>query len=321
MHISSNTYYLKAIFLSLFLAVGLTIPTYSSTDPTTEEDPYMIKEFPIEGSGILKVSTPNGDISVQRMPYIEKVIVELYVDRGYSLWSGSKNLDNYRIIITQRGKEIIASVEPKNGDKGLFKEQVKFSYKIYVPQNMSTELKATGGNIIVSGLKGDHTFKNSGGDIIASDIEGKITSYTSGGNINVTFAKGTIFAWSEGGNVTVEKSQGEMRFKVNGGSIVASKVSGSMLAHAAGGAIVADFESISKGVNLSSSFGSINLTIPEKLGYTLDLKGDGIYFPNTPSFSGTSNSNRVLGTVDGGGTPINIISDAGSITVSLENKD
>ena len=292
----------------------------SDPDKTSPEDPYRREQFEIEGAGFLKVSTLNGDISVQEMPYLDKVIVELYVDRGFAIWSGSKNLDNYRIIMMQRGNEIIASVEPKSGDSNLFSDKMKFTFKVYVPEKMSTKLKTSGGNILISGITGKHELKTSGGAIVASDIDGKINAFTAGGNIDITYARGTIFAQTEGGNITIEKSEGELRLKVNGGQIVATRISGSMLAQVAGGDIKAGFVNITQGMRLSTSYGNIEVSLPENLGYDLDLTGLNIFIPSSESFTGSNTPNRVIGKLSGGGTPINLKSDAGEITLMVDDK-
>ncbi|MDZ7693520.1 MAG: hypothetical protein U5K69_20780 [Balneolaceae bacterium] len=102
------------------------------------QKPYLVKEFVLDGAGILKTYTLSGNIEVQAYSTSSnKVRVELYVERGYALWSESRNLDNYRINILQRGNEVIASVEEKKRSRGLFSDKINFNFKIYVPASMS----------------------------------------------------------------------------------------------------------------------------------------------------------------------------------------
>ena len=297
---------------------------HSETDPknpkTGEESPYMTKEFPLDGPGLLKIFTLSGDITVEHVPYSDKITVELYVDRGYAFWSDTKNLDNYRITMRQRGNEVVASVEPKSEDRGIFSDQITFSYKVYVPENVSTQIKTSGGDISITGMKGDHTLKTSGGNINVSDIEGVVKAYTSGGNIEVLFARGTIFAQTEGGSINLEKTQGEIRLVTNGGGILASRISGSMLAKVAGGDIRVDFLNVSQGIGLETSAGKIDVTLPGHQGYKLDLKGTKVFIPNNVNFSGNKRQNSVTGTILGGGNPVDLSTNYGSVTLNINNQ-
>lgn len=285
---------------------------------TEENKPYLTREFEVDGPGILKVFTLAGDIEVERVADSQKVRVELYVDRGFAFWSNTKNLDNYRITTLQRGNEIVASVEQKGKETGFFSDQMKFSYKIYLPASMSTELKSSGGHIKVSGVTGEHLIKTSGGNIDIYEVQGKIAAYTAGGNIDIYASEGTIYAQTEGGNLTIEQSNGELRLKANGGQIRAEQISGSMLAKVEGGDIRADFLHVSQGISLETTAGNIDLRIPGDEGYDLFLRGTRVRIPDTRFFEGTKRTNQVDGTINDGGATINIVTEHGTITLDSE---
>lgn len=282
-----------------------------------EGKPYLTKEFTLRGAGILKAFTAAGNIEVKTIEDSDRVKVELYLDRGYSFWSNSKNIDNYRITVIQRGNEIVSSVERKNKETGFFSDQMRFSFKIYVPKSMSTELKTSGGNVTVSGLDGNHVIKTSGGNIDLDGITGKLTAYTAGGNININSSRGIIYGKTTGGNINVDQSQGEIRLLSEGGRILAERISGTLLARLGGGDIKAQFLKVSEGISLDTGAGNIYLEIPEMDGFDLVLRGTEIILPADLRIDGFKSRQKVEGTVDKGGAPINLSTNYGKIELKI----
>ena len=289
-------------------------------DSTSREEPYMAKEFKLDGPGILNVFTLNGNIEVMQVPDTNNIVrVELYVDRGYAFWSDTKNLDNYRITMLQRGNEVSASVEQKTKGTGLFSDQITFSYKIYVPAQISTELKTTGGHVTLSGVKGTHIIKTGGGNINVRNITGKVSAYTTGGNIDIHSSEGTLYGRTEGGNITADNNSGELRLSAKGGWVKARRTSGSMLAEVHGGDIEASFLNVSLGIRLETTSGDIALSIPGSLGYDVEMRGTRVSTSSLSSFEGTRRSNFVEGTVNHGGALITLRSGSGTVNLKTEN--
>lgn len=281
--------------------------------------PYMTREFILDGPGILRVSTLAGNIEVEQVSDGNKVRVELYVDRGYAFWSNSKNLENYRITMLQRGNEVLTSVEQKSKEADFFSDQMKFSYKIFVPESMSSEMSTSAGDIYISGMEGQHMVKTGGGKVTVKDISGKLGAYSASGNIEISSSSGTLYAQTEAGKLSVSDSKGEIRLKTNAGDITARRISGSLLAQTSSGDIKAEFLSVSTGISLDVSSGNIDLIIPEDNGYNLDISGSEIDFYDRESFSGTRNKTAVKGALRGGGATINLITKSGEVTLDLEN--
>lgn len=282
-----------------------------------EIKPYLTKEFTLNGPGILKAFTVAGNIEIKTVENSDRVKVELYIDRGYSFWSNSKNLDNYRITVIQRGNEIVSSVERKNKETGFFSDQMRFSFKVYVPKSMSTELKTSGGNVTVSGLDGNHVIKTSGGNIDLDGITGKLTAYTAGGNIKINNSRGIIYGKTTGGNINVDQSQGEIRLLSEGGRILAERISGTLLARLGGGDIKAQFLKVSEGISLDTGAGNIYLELPKMDGFDLVIRGTEIILPTNLRVDGYKGRQKVEGTVDKGGAPINLSTNYGKIELKI----
>ena len=289
-----------------------------STRHKDVDNPYMTKEIEVSGSGILKIFTVAGNIEILPSSSAKKVKVELYLDRGYAFWSNNKNLDNFRITMLQRGNEIVGSVERKKRETSFFSDQMTFSFRVYVPESMSTELKTLGGNIELRKVRGNQSIKTAGGNIKLSDINGHMQAYTSGGNIDITGSKGTIYAQTEGGNISLDRNSGEIRLKTNGGRIISERISGSMLAKVGGGDIRADFMQVSEGISLETSAGNIHLEVPARFGYELLLQGTEINFDGRDEVHGEVRAGRIEGTYKDGGPLINLSTNAGAITFRIK---
>lgn len=279
-------------------------------------DPYMVREFTVEESSVLKVFTVAGNIEVIKSTE-NKVRVELYVDRGYAFWSNTKNLDNYRIIMIKRMNEIVASVEKKGREASFFGDQMSFSYKIYVPESISAELKTLAGNIHLRGVSGNHAIKTSGGNIEVEDVTGHLKAYTSGGSIAIKNSRGTIFGQTEGGNINVSRGEGEMRLRTSGGRINLEQISGAALAKAGGGDIRAHFLHIAEGVSLTTSAGNIDLEVPSSEGYDLIIRGSNVNFDQR-NFKGIHNSRAVEGSYKSGGIPLNLSTNSGTVSLKIK---
>lgn len=282
------------------------------------QDPYMTREFDLSNAGLLKVFTIAGNIDVIPSSSAEKVKVELYVDRGFAFWSNANNLDNFRITMLQRDNEIVASVERKNRDTGFFSSRMNFSFRVYVPESMSTDLTTRGGNILLENVHGEQSIKTSGGNVTLRDVTGQLKAYTAGGNIDIADSQGTIYAQTEGGNITLDRSSGEFRLRTNGGRILSERVSGTMLARVGSGDINADFMRVAEGINLETSAGDIQLAVPDYTGYELLMNGTEVRFSDPDKVRGEVASDRIKGSYKDSGPPINLQTNSGTISLKIK---
>ena len=325
-----KTYHLRYIALSAFLVLCAANITFANEpckkheknyEKCEKNKPYITKEFIVSGPGIFKASTFAGNIEVISVSDTNIVKVEVYVDRGYSFWSGSKNLDNYRVTMEQHGNKILSSVERKSNEKGFFSDRVSFSYKVYMPEKMSVMLKTSAGNISLKGITGNHSIKSYAGNITVENVKGHVQAYTSGGNIDIERTSGTIFGHTNGGNILLDNNKGELRFRSNGGQIIAQRISGTMISQVNGGDIKAQFVHLSKGVSLQTSAGDIYVELPGNAsGFNLSLSGTNIEFPSGSDFSGEYDKRRVQGRLFDGGIPISLATGYGKITVRVDKE-
>jgi hypothetical protein len=172
----------------------ITAMTDSPLPEIMSDDPYQSRLFRVRGTPKLLINTISGDISVVQTPGINGVQVDLYVERSFSLWSGTRSLDNFRIIMRQQGDQIIASVEDRRSGPPGRRADVQFHFIVQVPEDAITELRTVNGSITLEGVKGQHFLQNQTGDLVVKQAEGEVRAVSSTGNISLEQLNGNIFA-------------------------------------------------------------------------------------------------------------------------------
>jgi hypothetical protein len=261
--------------------------------------------------------------------------------------------EDYDFSVTVSGNKLTASAKNKRNFSNR-DNQISISYKIYVPVACATHLNTSGGGISISNLTGEQHFYTSGGGLEVKGLTGKMYGRTSGGGIEVSDSKedidletsgggieakhcsgqihlntsggsielddlsGNIRATTSGGNVEAEKINGDLVTHTSGGNISMTSMSGSLEASTSGGNIDVEILETGKYVKLNNSGGSIHLQIPKGKGLNLDIHGDRIKTEGLSNFSGSMEKQSISGTVNGGGTPIDIEAGSGGVTLALK---
>jgi len=321
--------------------------------------PYLTKSFPSENINSVVSETSGGNISVMAVSPSESRI-EVFVNqnggRGNKLSDNeikSKVEEDYDLEVSLNNGKLTAAAKPKHTITN-WKKSLSFSFKIYVPQKVSTQLKTSGGNIDLTGVSGDQDFKTSGGNlslnsvsgnikgktsggnislknclndldlstsggnIIAEKSEGKIHLSTSGGNVQLNDLKGNISASTSGGNVEGETIDGELSAHTSGGNVSLQKLSCSLVASTSGGNMDVSILRPGKYITLNNSAGQVRLVLPKNTGMDLKLNASKITTQNLENFSGNNSKNEISGTVNGGGIPVTVDDNGGKIEVIFE---
>jgi len=135
--------------------------------------------------------------------------------------------------------------------------------------SQTVDLRTSGGDIDIFEVNGNVTASTSGGDVNVENTAGSVEVSTSGGDIVLRNIKGEIKAATSGGDVRATTLLSAARLRTSGGDIEVRDLKASLEAATSGGEVgvemtLADF-SKPHDLTLSSSGGSIELTIPEKL--------------------------------------------------------
>lgn len=309
------------IFLS-FLSLAWIMSGACAASMENGGAPYLTKDFTVNGPGNLQVQTSGGSISVTAHAG-NKVKVEMYVRKeGEWMNAGDEEatelLENYTIDISQSGSTVKAIAERESSLGGWFNgNNTSISFTVYVPEEMSTSLKTSGGSIALDGVRGQQEVNTSGGSLELKNIEGKMNAHTSGGSIHIESYAGNLNAHTSGGSIHLQDSKGDLKVHTSGGGIRINNVEGSIDASTSGGGIDARLLALTKYMKLHTSGGSINAVIPGGLGLDLDLKGNHV---NTKlhNFSGEAEKDRIRGSMNGGGIPVVISTSGGSVNLKYQ---
>lgn len=341
----------------ILLAIGFSFcATKAQSQPAK---PYLTKSF---SSGIVSnvvSETSGGNISVTATnPSGSRV--EVYVTQN-GKWKNrlsddeikSKVAEDYDLVVSLNNGTLTATAKSKRTITN-WKNSLSFSFKIYVPQKVSTQLKTSGGNIDLAGLSGEQDFKTSGGNLSLNSVMGNIRGKTSGGNISIKNCKNDLDLSTSGGNILAENSEGHIIVSTSGGSVQLNglkgnidastsggnidgeSIEGTLSAHTSGGNVSLQKLSCSlkastsggnidvsilhpgKYISLKNSAGQVRLVLPKNTGMDLKLNAMNISTQNLENFRGTNSKDEISGTVNGGGIPVTIDSNGGKINLVFE---
>ncbi|HTD98247.1 MAG TPA: hypothetical protein VK668_03140 [Mucilaginibacter sp.] len=326
----------------LFLSACLSV-----TAMAQDKKPYLTKSLENDAIKEVFVNTSGGSITVSGSTG-EKPRLEVYVTASNNILGVSdeeikKRLEeNYTLDILVSNHEVHATAKNKHHGDWDWKRSLNISFKIYVPQNVATNLETSGGSIHLDNLKGEEKFSTSGGSLHIEQLTGNIHGRTSGGSITVTNSgenldlqtsggsiratncNGTIKLGTSGGSVRLEQLNGKIDATTSGGSIHANNIKGelrtgtsggsieltdlacSLDTYTSGGSIHAQLNQLGKFVKIDASGGHVDLQIPSKQGLDLNLHGSRVTADLGSGFSGTKDKDRVEGKLNGGGIPVDV---------------
>ena len=296
--------------LLLFLSFSLSIAFGQS-----EKDAYRVEIFTSSDAPELDISTTGGSISVFGHDQNEVKVV-MYVRRGGSyLQPSDHDLSDFEIDISQTGNRITASAKRESGITGFFRgTPISISFEVYAPAGSSVEGSTSGGSLLVENIHNNINMRTSGGSVTAKDLSGNIALRTSGGNISLENLNGIISARTSGGTLNINKVFGTAELSTSGGSIRISESGGKLSARTSGGSIRADFVEFSDDIELRTSGGNINITLPSTDHFNLELSGFRVD-TELRNFSGRSERNSISGRIGNGGPLLAARTSGGSVSL------
>ncbi len=319
---------------------------------------YLSKPLSAESINQVEAKTSGGGIEVTGVNPSEARIEVYVTENGHRNSFSKEEIqkkitEDYDFSVTASGNKLTAIAKPKKSFRN-WNNQLSISYSIYVPVSCATQLNTSGGGISISNLNGEQHFYTSGGGLEVKSLSGKIVGRTSGGGITVSDSKddidletsgggieashcsgqirlntsggsldlkdlnGNIRATTSGGSIDAEKITGEFNTNTSGGNISLTAISGTLEASTSGGNIDVQVTETGKYVRLRNSGGSVHLEVPKGKGLDLDIHGDRIKTEGLNNFSGSLEKQSITGTVNGGGTPVDINAGSGGVTLAIK---
>ena len=341
-------------YFSLLLFANICLAVNAQTK--SEKEPYLTKSLSGESVSNVTAETSGGNINVSGVSPSESR-VEVFVSQNSNKLKSlsadelkTRVTEDYNLDVSVQNNKLTVTAKSKHKIND-WKKALNFSFKIYVPKNVTTHLLTSGGNIELTGVSGDQDFETSGGNLVLKAVEGKIKGTTSGGNIYLRDSKEDIDLRTSGGNIEAENSSGNINLSTSGGSIKLDGLKGNVKAATSGGNIQGatiegdlsantsggnislrelncglkagtsggnidvSIKTLTKDISINNSAGNVNLKIPKNKGIDLKLYANKISTETLENFKGTNNKEEIDGTVSGGGIPVRV--DAGSGRINL----
>lgn len=324
------------------LAVGMTLLAAAAVGAEKRLD----RTFDVQPGGTLRVEADGADIRVTGTDS-SRVVVRIVA-------TGPERMLELLTLSAQQhgnGVEVVAK-RRSDGWLSLFNggwhEGAQIT--IEVPRAYNVDLRTSGGDMSVAGLKGTASGKTSGGDIELADISGPVRMQTSGGDIHIEridgdtqastsggdiegtsltgdldlktsggaieLAKlnGNLSARTSSGNVIVQDARGDVDLKSSGGDIRAERIDGRIVAYTSGGDVSAELLGANRGVSVTTSGGNIELRLPKNVSATVDASSSGgSVRSELPVATMQARERRLQGTINGGGETIHARTSGGSV--------
>lgn len=342
----------------LIVSLAAALPLIVFAQYNAEKDPFLIKSLAGAGIKTAEVSTSGGSISVTGIttgdPRIEVFVRPSNGDKNISKEETQKRLDaDYTLEITTTNNKLVAIAKPKEKNMN-WKKALNISFKIWVPQQTSTDLATSGGSINLTNLKGNQEFATSGGSLNIETLSGKIKGRTSGGSINLENSNdemdlatsggsinanncnGKMKLATSGGSLNLDNLNGEIDASTSGGSVKGKNIKGTLEAHTSGGSITfremacnletatsgghidVEMKELKEYVRIENSGGNVELSVPAGKGLDLNLEGNRINTNKLSNFSGSMEEDEVNGKVNGGGTSIKVKAKSGRVNLHMK---
>jgi DUF4097 and DUF4098 domain-containing protein YvlB len=320
--------------------------------------PYLTKSLANDAISSVVVSTSAGGITVSgasgQAPRIE-VYIKGNNNQELSKEEIEKRLnEDYEMNVSVNGHELSATVKNRHESSNWnWRKQMSISFKIYVPQQVSTDLRTSGGGITLDNLTGTETFRTSGGGLRLDKLSGTINGHTSGGGIDVSNCSQDIDLVTSGGGINAKHCDGKIKLSTSGGGLVLNDLKGTITAHTSGGGVEGDhiegelitgtsgggidlkhmngsleattsagslsaqIEHVGSYLKLHTSAGDVDLQLPAGQGLDLNLSGESVG-QQPANFTGEWKKGHANGSINGGGAQVSASASSGDVNVKFK---
>ncbi len=323
----------------------------------SQESRYSFKEnYELSVPSKLTISTHVGAIDVipSESSEIEVLYIAKKNNKIISINKDDIQKEGILLKVTQDKNSLDISVKyPGNYFKIDFSNQIHINFEIHVPKKTECDLITDDGDISIQGLISNQQCKTADGNIKISEVTGNTTIKASDGTIKLFKIKGSVsvnasdaivhaeeiigsvsinasdesmflkningqvHCKASEGNIELINVNGEITAKTSEGHILFTNLSGSLDAYSMDGNVIGNVLELKKPVTIEAGGGNIDISINNKLGLDLNIRGKR---DNTPInfFRGSSNKYFMRGKVNGGGIAVNLLSIDGEIKINYK---
>jgi DUF4097 and DUF4098 domain-containing protein YvlB len=215
-----------------------------------------------------------------------------------------EDLANARLEAFQQGNAVTVTMrEKKKG--GWFNWTTGYGdsrIEVTVPRRYEVNVHTAGGDLELRDTTGSATLRTSGGDIVAKNLSGNVEAKTSGGAIHADIIHGDVHADTSGGDIRLLNIDGKIRGQTSGGDVQCSLVGSN------------------RGILVTTSGGSIQVTVPRSTAANIEAATSGGDFSSDLAMVTTERRDGFTkGSINGGGQPIEARTSGGDISLRGAN--
>lgn len=266
-----------------------------AVSPADAAEKTVERTFTVSPGGALTVDADGASVRVSG-GNTNQVIVRMTA-RGAQDDLDTASLDAFQ-------KDDGVSVRMRRGKGGLFNWRSWSDGEIVVtvPQRYGIDIHTSGGTVELKNTSGPAALHTSGGDVSARNVNGTVLVRTSGGGILADTIRGDVDANTSGGDIRLLNIDGKIRGQTSGGSVNCSLVGAN------------------RGIHVTTSGGSIELTVPRATTANVEARTSGGEFNSeVPLTIASQQEGHVRGTINGGGQPIDARTSGGGISLRAAN--
>lgn len=213
--------------------------------------------------------------------------------------------------------------------------RVSISYDVVVPVETRLNSHSDSGGQEIQGIGGPVTAQADSGGLVIASIAGSVDAQTDSGGQRISNIGGSVESNADSGGLHIAAVRGSVSARTDSGGIQASEVTGAFHAEADSGAVSADgaggsvsvrtdsgsvsvTQSTPGPIEIRTDSGGVRLNIADGASHDIDISTDSGGINLNHPIDGVTSSRRnkqLSGKLRGGGQPLIIRTDSGSITV------
>lgn len=324
----------------LKILVGTSLLVMSSAAYAAVEG-HFDRTLKVSGHVDLEIQSGSGNITVHAGDANSVVISgNIKASEGIGSWFGGSSLSAQEKVkrlndnppIEQNGNNIrIGRIQ----DEAL-RNNISISYDVTVPRdtivqsrtgsgderisdvNGPVRASSGSGNVSVSNIGAEVRAQAGSGDLVITNVRGRAYTETGSGNIKATGIAGGFDARAGSGNITFEQAgPGSVHAQTGSGNIHLRNVVGGVEAGAGSGDVQVEGK-IDSDWRIHTGSGEVDVRVPSDARFSLNARSSSgsveVHHPVT--MQGALKRNHIEGTVNGGGTLLDVSTGSGTIRVN-----
>ncbi|HVH88570.1 MAG TPA: DUF4097 family beta strand repeat-containing protein [Terriglobales bacterium] len=302
---------------------------------------HFERTLKVSGHVELEIQSGSGNITVQSGDSSSVVVTgHIRVSENMSSWFGGNSLSAQEKVnrleqnppIEQNGNSIrIGHIQ----DEAL-RNNISISYEVTVPKDTSVQshtgsgderisdlngpvrANSGSGNVRISNIGSEVRAQAGSGELVITNVRGRAYTETGSGNIKATGIAGGFDAHAGSGDITFEQAgSGSVRAETGSGNIHLRNVSGGVEAGAGSGDVEVDGK-IASDWRIHTGSGEVEVKLPSDARFNINARSSSgnVEVHHPVIMQGALKRNHIEGTVNGGGTLLDVSTGSGTIRVN-----